>query len=212
MKIAILLTCAIVLLFAAIKCFSKRKKKFEKAILKCRKFLFLKGDEQKLLKDYLSKIENNLPKVYDTEVNFEILKNAGLFLEKEVLKVAISQFSLDEKKELFALNKFNEKNLYSVFVLVNQNTKASVLKFIERSCLKNLKLIEVETVHPKLIFEINKLNLNYLPTSEKICEGIFFDNQKVDCYKYKNYRLESECLIKNNKINCYKILKIAKEI
>ena len=206
MKIAILLTCAIVLLFAAIKCFSKRKKKFEKAILKCRLFLFLKGEEQKLLNDYLSKIENNMPRVYDSYVNYQMLKDAGLFLGKQVLKISLARFSILEKQQLVALSRFNSKNEYSVFVLVENKLKDKVEKFIKDKALAGLKFIEKESVNPKLIFELNKLNLNYDPTAEEVLEGVFLDGVKIDDYRYKNKRLKSSFIKENVQINCYKII------
>ena len=164
MRIALICACLAFLLGIILRIFRKRKKKCKTAILKSRKFLLFKGEEQKFLKDYLCKIENNLPKVYDSEVDFEILKRAGLFFEKEVLKLSISKLNSEEKKQIVAINRFNAKSEFAVFVIARGSAKEEAFNFVQNNGLKNVKILEVENLNPQLLFEINKLNLNYPAT------------------------------------------------
>ena len=208
MRIALICACLAFLLGIILRIFRKRKKKCKTAILKSRKFLLFKGEEQKFLKDYLCKIENNLPKVYDSEVDFEILKRAGLFFEKEVLKLSITKLNSEEKKQIVAINRFNAKSEFTVFIVACGSAKEEAFNFVQNNGLKNVKFLEVENLNPQLLFEINKLNLNYPATENKIFEGIFFAGEKVDNYIYKKGRLESTYFKDKKKICCYKTLKI----
>ena len=210
MKLALLLVSfAFVfgLLFKILPKKRKRKKSYV-AILKSRRFLFFKGQEQKYLNDFSARVNNNLPRLFGGKVNYKILESAGLFSGREMLKFSVLKFDRSMQKEIFAINKFNKDNKFTVLIFAKREIKTAIEQFAKRYSLCNIKLIDTESINPKLVFEINKLNINYSPNEEVLQEGIFFDGRQIEKYKLKQTRLESKNFINNSKINCYKILEI----
>ena len=82
-------------------CKNKKSKIVAMAKVKSRKFLFLKGEQNKIISDIKLKIENNAPKVFDAQIDYKKLKSSGLFEEKQIYKIFVSDLCLKNKKMIF---------------------------------------------------------------------------------------------------------------
>lgn len=180
----------------------KNKRVLEFGIMKKNKFLFMKGEENEIIKNITSKIENNTPKDFNLQIDYKKLQNAGLFDGKSIYKMFVNDWSIKIKKELFLLNKLQKtSNFCAIILFYNNFNKKNYFKY-----LTNLKFINLNDFNPELLFELNKINVNYPNKFEKFEEGIFINNEKVDFLQYKNYRLESNYVMQNLIVKTYNIL------
>ena len=109
MKILLIGAGAIVCLILTILKFRIGKKKktinFNAAKIKSRKFLFLKGKENLIINEILNKLFNNAPANYSLTIDFNKLKNSGLFDGRCVYKIYVDKLDIESTKQLFVLNK-----------------------------------------------------------------------------------------------------------
>ena len=181
---------------------SKMKRVLEFGIIKKNKFLFMKGEESEIIKNITYKIENNTPKDFNLQIDFKKLQNAGLFDGRSIYKIFVNEWSFKTKKELFVLNKLQKtSNFCAIILIYNDFKQKHYFKYFT-----NLKFINLNDFNPELLFELNKININYPNQFEKIEEGIFVNNEKVDFLQYKNYRLESNYVTQNLIVKTYNIL------
>lgn len=183
-------------------CKIKKTKIVSTAKLKSRKFLFLKGEKNKFISDIKLKIENNAPKVFDAQIDYKKLKSSGLFEEKPIYKIFVSDLCLKNKKMIFTLNSICKKICFTPVVLCNSD---EILNEISKE-YKNVKCLNVNDLNPQIIFELNKIDINYKPKFEDVNEGIFVNGERADNYRYKDLRLESKSVLKSCDVQCYKIL------
>lgn len=181
---------------------SKKKRVLEFGFIKKNKFLFMKGEESEIIKNITSKIENNTPKDFNLQIDFKKLQNAGLFDGRSIYKIFVNEWSFKTKKELFVLNKLQKTSNFCAIILYYNDFKQK-LYF---NYFTNLKFINLNDFNPELLFELNKININYPNQFEKIEEGIFVNNEKVDFLQYKNYRLESNYVMQNLIVKTYNII------
>ncbi len=183
-------------------CKNKKSKIVATAKVKSRKFLFLKGEQNKITSDIKLKIENNAPKVFDAQIDYKKLKSSGLFEEKPIYKIFVSDLCLKNKKMIFTLNSICKKICFTPVVLCNSD---EILNEISKE-YKNVKCLNVNDLNPHIIFELNKIDINYKPKFEDVNEGIFVNGERADNYRYKDLRLESKSVLKSCDVQCYKIL------
>ncbi len=208
MKILLIGAGAIVCLILTILKFRIGKKKktinFNAAKIKSRKFLFLKGKENLIINEILNKLFNNAPANYSLTIDFNKLKNSGLFDGRCVYKIYVDKLDIESTKQLFVLNKLcKELNFNAVALCKEVQIQNSICQKFN-----NLKCLNLNEINPKLLFELNKININYNSKNQKCEEGIFIDNNKVDNYFLKNLRLESKCVLQDCDVECYKLLDV----
>lgn len=194
----------ICLILTILKFKRKNNKKIylKSAILKCRQFLFLKSEEEKFIRDIVNKVANNVPNNYKIQIDYSMLKNAGLFRGKPIFKVYAEELNVKLKQQLFLLNKLSSKLKFdTILMFKNYKIEEYVCKHYS-----NIKCLNINEINAKLLFEINKININYDEKLQNVFEGVFVNDEKIDNFRYKNFRLESKTVLKNCGTECYKIL------
>lgn len=181
---------------------SRSKKNLVAAKIKSRKFLFLKGEQSRLISNIVYKVENNAPKFFESQIDYQKLKNSGLFENKPIFKIFVSNLDLKNKKKIFVLNSICKKLCFTPILLCREDKLVDSIP----EKYKNVKCLNINYLSPQILFELNKIDINYIPKIEKITEGVYINGEKADNYRCKNLRLESKQVLKLCEVECYRIL------
>ena len=181
---------------------SRYKKNLVAAKIKSRKFLFLKGEKSRLISNIVCQVENNAPKFFESQIDYQKLKNSGLFEDKPIFKMFVNNLDLKNKKMIFILNSICKKLSFTPILLCREEKLSDDIS----KKYKNIKCLNVNDLSPQIIFELNKIDINYISKIEEITEGVYVNGEKADNYRYKNLRLESKRVLKFCDVECYQIL------
>lgn len=197
-----LVVFAILLFFVGI--IRKKKPNLNGCVLKCKKkckktfaLVYNFYHNKKLFFDIQEKINYNLPNKFNSKIDVRILKNSGISCDIDLFKIYIENFDFIQKCKLFTIKKLQAKNKFELIIFTNEKTYENISTFCKKLNLK-AKLFIKNDVNEKLLYEINKLNLNYkVENKSKIRSGIYINNSKIERYSYNNYLNVAHNIIEN---------------
>ena len=152
------------------------------------------------------KLENNTLKFFK-DVNTSLLEKCNVDFKKPIFKIELNEFTNKQKSKLLSLKKLKSENDFLLVVFLSKiDIRKKLENFLLNINLKNCKIFLESDISSKLLFEINKLNLNYPCKCEKVFEGIFVDEEKVENYVFKNLYYEAKNKTTEHEIESLKIL------
>ncbi len=180
------------------KCLVKRAKIFSGEF-----FLYIL--DKKYYFECKKRLESNTLKLFK-DVNTSLLEKCNVDFTKPIFKIELKEFTINQKAQLLSLRKLSFENEFLLVVFLSKiEIRKKIENFLLNLRLKNVKVFLESDINSNLLFEINKLNINYPGDCEKVREGIFVDGKKVENYKFKNLffrseEIRSECEIVSSKI------------
>ena len=135
----------------------------------------------------LSRVKFHAPKLYDRNINFDILWAAGIRTSEPIYKITY----LPSVKEFLLLKLAQEQAKFTIVFILEQTDKADRLsrKYLRQYVIYNKSLISFE-----LLSNINKLNINYESDANHLHyeqHGLFSINDVVFVEKSMPYFLYS---------------------
>lgn len=199
------------------------KKKLELILLKKKKkiqskIFFAKFLEEKENKNLPLKIKFLIDKIYhrittnicflDEFIDFDKLKNAGIFNEKPIFKINVrGKEMLERYFEAFKI--LNSHIIFRIIFLLDETTDNDLIKDLIFDNLKDVdyKIILLKDINLRLLQEINKLDLNYRPNKiNKVETDWNFENLKFENIKTTSNMEEHNSCDKNAQIKLLKFL------
>lgn len=164
----------------------------EKAFLKKRGFFNvannLKG--KFYFDEYLTHVKKcvnyNAVNKLNLNININLLKQAGIFKNKPFYKETFTCFENAEKLKIKTIKKLSN-NFTFIACVKGETDQKKVQKFLNEINYQNAHVINLESVNFKILFEVNKLNINYVGEQKDVKEGTFINNDKLNNLKYKDY-------------------------
>ncbi|MBO4412547.1 MAG: hypothetical protein J5779_00840, partial [Clostridia bacterium] len=190
------------LLLLFFKNFLKKKQKAQKQIsfaLKSKRFFILSKEYKTLHQTILNMLQFNISNEYNQKIDFFALKNANLFENKEIFKIVVEKTNFWKKQFVVFKNLKQSQNFTLVFQVKNKREEVEVFKFTKLYVFKNFKIINLQDINFNLLFEINKLNINYLPKTKEEEEN------SVNNLQFSKPKLKNGCLacgLTSKKIEC----------
>ena len=214
--IAFLASLVFVLFALGAKQIFKVNKVKKCAILKAHKFFNICKVKYKALNfnPYLKHVNAcinfNRVNSFNLAVDYSKLQSCGLFAHKPIFKENINELNKLNKLKLKTLKKF-EQEVAITICASNEKVKQVLESFVKQHNLK-CNIINLETICYSLLFEINKLNINYKPKeNSEILEGFFVEKEKLFCPKWNGKFYSGINLVENEKVEYYKFLLPKKE-
>lgn len=176
------------LLFKLCKKTKHKTKQFSFA-LKSERFFVFKNEFQRLKEEIENKLNNNIPNKFNQKIDFFALKNANIFQSKQIFKIVVAENNFWKKEFLVFKSIKESKSFTLIFQVKNQNQQKKVVKFLKEYNFQNFKIINLSDINFNLLYEINKLNINYSP-EQSFKPKILVNTQTIKP-KQKNF-----CLLK----------------
>lgn len=123
-------------------------------------------------------------KYIDYYVDYDRLRNAGIFNEKPIFKIEVKDRKTLEKTLKAIIEVYKYLDFRTIFLLDEKTENNVIIDLINESLVGiDYKIVLMRDINIKLLYEINKLNLNFTP------QKIFNENDLKTDFEFQNIEL-----------------------